>query len=219
MLSILSYHRPCRRPCRRHRSPNRAVERVIASDKMKAFSNPTDRIVPNEIGGDKSFGLAGQNQSRLLGTSIFPEEEPFFPAPCSLGGGAGGPDLSSTYESSRGLSGVRHGETARWLKSTGAPTTPASSAGCTISPNRCNSETELDEEHSAGGDIDVVHGGNDSLAERLAAPHETLLTMPHELSEGAIDDVKDHDITAADWLDVTHALLGAVNESGQTFRG
>lgn len=46
----------------------------------------------------------------------------------------------------------------------------------------------------------------------LGAPHEALLMMPSGLSEEALGEMKDHDIAAADWLDVTHALQDAVNE-------
>ncbi|CAM9912130.1 unnamed protein product [Ectocarpus sp. 4 AP-2014] len=193
----------------------RAIERVMASDKMRAFSNPGDGIVPNEVGGDKSFGLAGQNQSRLLGASISPEEEPFVPAPCFPGSSRGGSVLSSACESSRGLSRVSHGGTAQCLESTGEPTTLTAPASSPLYPNRCHSEILLDDEHGASRDTNVVRSRHSSSAEGLAARPE----MPAGLGEEAIEEMGHNDIAAADWLDVSIALLDAVNESGQAFSG
>lgn len=190
-------------------SSNRAIERVMASDKMGAFSNPADSIVPNEIGGDKSFGLAGQNQSRLLGASISPEEGPLFPVPCSPESSRGGSDLSSACETGRGLSRVGHGGSAQCLESTGGPTTLTAPASSPLT------RTAVTQRHCASRDTNLVRSRHSSLAEGLAARPE----MPAGLGEGAIEEMEDNDIAAADWLEVSIALLGAVNESGQAFSG
>lgn len=186
------------------------MEGLISSGHMSAFSNPRDRVLPNENNCKEVFGRAGQSESGDSTASVVPRQEALSPAPCP-------PGSSGTGETS-GPSRGGHGGTEQRLDSTESDKMPtAVSAAFPVGRDRCHSETELDGENDASIDIDVVHGGNDFLfnvSGMVAAPHEAIL-MPHESSQGVIGEMEDRDIAAADWLDVTHALLDAVNESGQ----
>ena len=48
----------------------------------------------------------------------------------------------------------------------------------------------------------------------IACP-EALPTMPAESGEALLQGAGDHDLASPDWLDVTHAMLDAGDESGQ----
>lgn len=176
---------------------------------MKAFSKPSGGIVSHdESGGDKGevcSGLAGQNQSGRLAASIAPAKGAWIQPTCSSGGSGAGHDLSSTCDTSRG-------GTEWCLESTGGATTHTASSSC--HSNRCDWGTELSQEYGARGNPDLVCIG---LSGGLAAPNERLLTT-EGVGEGAIEEMEDNDIAAADWLDVTHALLDGVNESHQACR-
>lgn len=197
---------------------SRAIERVIASDKMTAFSNPADRIGSNETGadkGDKSAVRVGHSQSRVLAASTTPEEEAFVSASCSPGSSGGGSDLPGASET-RELSRGSHDGTEPWLQFTGASTTTSASAAFPLQPICCHSETELGENRGASSDADAVRGGKFCFVGGLAASHEALPMNPQGLSEGAMEEMHGQDIAEADWLDVSHALLDAVNEHGRT---
>lgn len=150
----------------------------------------------------------------MLATGIFPEEEPFIAAPCSPGSSGGGSDLSNMDGTYWELYRLRHDGTKRWLASTRAQKTPTTSTSRSNTLNGCNSETEFDEV-VASSDTSVEHGGTDGLVGGRAASHETLSMMPQGLGEGAIEDMEEGGVATADWLQVTHALWEAGNESGE----
>eukprot|EP00752_Nemacystus_decipiens_P008860 g7906.t1 len=70
---------------------------------------------------------------------------------------------------------------------------------------------DIDGDQGVGG-YDRDHS---SFAGEFAASPEMLLMMPAESGEALVHDFEDHDLTSADWLEVTHAMLDAGNESGQ----
>lgn len=177
-------------------------------------------MAANEIGGeqgDRSLGLARHDPSEHLASSIAPQNETSHLASWSSGSSWTGSDGPSAFETCAGLFGADHGATEQCLESAPASTTAnASVAAFSLHPNRCPSEIDFDEEPSVSSATDVVQAANDISAGGFAAPPEMPLTMPAGLSGGAIEDVGDTDIAAADWLDVSHALLDAGNnESGQ----
>lgn len=191
---------------------------VIASEKMKVFSNP-DSAFSNEVGdkGGKSLGLPGQNQSGLWEAGVVDEQGAFAVASNSPGTSwsASASDVSTAFETRRGASRIGHdGTKERCFEFTGLPTTPTTSAASPLHPNRCPSEIDLDEEHGTN----IATGANSSFVGEFAARPETLLIIPAGFSEGAIEDLDDTDIGAADWLETTHALLDLGNESGQACR-
>ena len=64
----------------------------------------------------------------------------------------------------------------------------------------------------------VARGGKHArcgVGEGVIECAETTLTMQQVLGEGVVEEADDLDVGAADWLDATHALLGAVHEPGQ----
>lgn len=180
---------------------------------MSAFSNPRGGNSPNENGGvkgEEGFGLAGQRHSGHSTASIIS----YTPCRCSPGSSETGSDLHNICAS--GFSRGGDGGNEHFLESTGVEKTPTVPETFPLHRNRRHSQTEVDEEDDASSDVDVVHFGNDvgfNVSGMVAAPHEAMLMMPEEFSEGAIGEVEDGDIAAADWLDVTHALLDTVSES------
>lgn len=189
----------------------------MACDKMKAFSNSAHRSVSCDIIGDegkKTLGLGGQDQSRLLSASITPGEECVTLAPCSPKSGGGRSDLSTG--TIWGLNRENDGSERR-LESNILPAAPAASASSNVTPNRSNSEAEFDED-GASNDTDG-QSGSDSLVGGLVAPHETVLMTLQGLSEVVIENVEEDEVAAADWLDVSHALLDVGTEAGEASSG
>lgn len=207
----------CCCPCRRYVSLRRAMEGLIASDRMSVFSTKRDEAFSRETGGCKGeevCGLSGQSQSGHSAASIVPKKEAFTSAPCSPSSSETGPELYGTMDAS-GLSRVGDGRTEQ-SESTGEEKTPNVSA--TFPSRYYLATTEPNGEDDASSDIDVVNGGKDcgfSLSGMGVETHEAMLMMPEELSDGAIGEMEDQEIAPADWLDVTYAMLDAVNESGQ----
>lgn len=203
-------------------SLGRATERLIANDRMRAFSKPPNGIAPNETIGDKGdepVGIAGQekNRSELLVSSIAPVEATSMQRrTCSSGCGGVGCDLSRTCEASRaGLSRVvGHGGNEWWMGSTGGATTQPVRVAAPTHANCCHSGTEPSQEYGSRGDTDMVHGGNVGCSGRSTMPIESLL-MTEGFSEGPTEEARagDDEIAAPDWLEVTHALLDAFDES------
>lgn len=176
---------------------------------MKAFSKPRDGTFLNENGGEMGeevFGLGGQSQNEQPAPCIFPKEA-VTSARCPPGSSETGSDLHGTCQ---GSGGTEHG-----LESTGMENAPNVSAALL---DRHHLEKELEEDD--GSDIDVVRSGDGagcSLASMVAAPREAMPMTPEEFGDGAIGGMEEDAVAAADWLDVTDALLDGVNESGQEF--
>ena len=167
-------------------SLGRATERLMANDRMRAFSKPPGGVAPNENGGgggdtmgEEVFGRVQQSQGEHSAlASIVPEEEAFLPAPCSPGSSEAGCDTYSTCQtaSSGGLGGDRgDGGTG---------------PGMGITP----------------GMTAQVASSNRSVA------------LASGLGEGMMDEAEDDAVAAADWLDVSCALLEKVTESGEACR-
>eukprot|EP00752_Nemacystus_decipiens_P005052 g4587.t1 len=185
----------------------RAFEGLLASGRVSAFSATHNRNCTNknyEIEGENGFVLPGLSQHGKSAASIIPTQEAFT--------SAGRPSGSSETES--GLHGTcsGNGETEHSLEFTGVDKAPTA---CATSPNCHQSKLNLDEDDAAS-DIDVVHvgDGESSVSGFVAAPREATLVTLEELSGEAINDTE-REFSAADWLDVTDALLAGVSESGQ----
>lgn len=206
-----------------HRSFGRAMERLIASDRMTAFSKPPDGVASNGNGGEEGeeesvgIAIAGQNQSGRSTAGIVPEQEALVPAPCSPGSSEAGRGLHSACETSGELCVVGNGGTERCMESIAGEAAPVASVALPLHPNSCPLETELDEEHGARGDTDGGRSGNGGLSGGLAPLNEALV-MTAGLGEEVAEAAEEDGIAAADWLEVTHALLEEVNESGQARR-
>lgn len=170
---------------------------------MRAFSNPADDT-GGHIGGE-SCAVSVQDSSGLLVSSVASEEED--PPPNSFfKGNNGGSSLSCASETTSGLLRANRGGTETCVESD-------------YLWNRSHSDTELDEEHDANNDEDGVNVGNDIPGGGFAAASpEPGLVMPAELDIGQIEDMDDGDVVAADWLEVTHALLDEGDKSGQPGR-
>ena len=189
----------------------RATERLIACDRLSAFSKSSDITLPNENGGDKreaplGTAMSGQSQSERLEASIVPEQEDVIPAPCAPGSSHPGHDLYSTCGPGGRLSGVQHSGTEWCVDSAAGQAAKIESTVCPVHPNSHPPEIELDEEHAAPGDTGV-HGDNFNSFSGLSAPPNEALVATAGLGKGAEEEAEDDDLAAADWLDVTHALL------------
>lgn len=177
---------------------------------MRAFSKPSDGIAANaDVGteGEIALGTAGTSQRERSAATIVPEVHELIPAPCCSGGGE---VVCNLRIASGGLSGAGGRGTAELsVESTGAATAHAVSAA---SPFSSSNGCHLNRGYSTRGGTDLDQGGN-GLSVGSAPPDETPL-MTEGLRDGPTE-VKDDDIAAADWLEVTHALLDEVNESVQ----
>lgn len=196
----------------------RAIEGVIASDKMKAFSKSANRSVGTAGDkGDKSLRLAGENQSRGWATSINPEDDdPFIPAPCLHGSSGGGSDHSLACGSRRGLSRVAGDERGSCFESVAARGPPLPSASPQrLAPNRRPHEVAPGGEGGPSSSPDL-QSESDSLGGGLAQADEALLILSVGLGgEEAVADAEQDDVAAADWLDVATALSGAGDETDE----
>lgn len=172
------------------RSPCRAIERLMASAHMRAFSIPF-------------------NEDEIVLTRIVPDADTSDLAPLSSVGNTASsdPSMSSAYQTFHGRFQVRHD----WAVSTADPNAaqiaPSPSATSPLHTKCDLSGTGFNSEHMA-------HGGNPSgyLASGVAATSpETSLMLPQVVSDGVLEETEENDIGAADWLDVTHALLDVVD--------
>ena len=181
----------------------RAVEGVIASEKMKAFSVPATRRVPrgDTAGGkcEESFNLVARKQSRVLAASVPPDEDPLI--------------HGSTAPLTHGAPGS--GGSGEWLETVlAAKSLDASSTSRFFVPSRGTQGAVLDdEEHGASSETDVTSGSDNLVGALATGPHdEALLMVSASLGgEVVVEDIEEDDVAAADWLEVTTALL----ESGK----
>lgn len=178
---------------------------------MRAFSHSAGDTDANEVAGDKgeeSHPVGAQNQSGLLASSAVPLVEGPIPTPCFPGSNGVGPDAFFMGETSGGLAGREgHGGAEQCLGSAPSGRTHTGFAPSPLLPDCCLSKTALDEDHGANSDADAVHVGNGHFAGGFVVCPDTLLMMPQGLTEPALEDMDKNGVAAADWLEVTHALL------------
>lgn len=190
----------------------RAIEGVITSSKMRAFSHTRGGMDANDIGGDggeESCVVAARNQIGPLASSVASNTEDSILTPGYPGSNGAGADVSGSRETTRGPCRVGHDGTEPCLGSAPLRTARTTSAVSPLFLGRCHREAELGEEHGANIDVDGVYVEDDCFAGGLPARPETLLTIPAGSSNGVIDDTDDDGVAAADWLEVAHALLDA----------
>lgn len=191
----------------------RAIEGIIPN--KVALSNPAPRGIAGHE-DDRPLDVEGQNKTRVLAAKRADNaKDRSIPAPYSPQSGRGGSDLSNAFGSQWGRCRVGH-DGSHLLESTRAPGAIGAYTPSSLTPNRCNHEAALDEGAGATGSNGGVGGENDDDSV-LAEPHETLLTMSVGLDGEEVEGMED-DVTAADWLDVTTALLDAVNEADEARR-
>ena len=176
---------------------------------MKAFSKARKGMSPSENGGGaecgEDLGLAKQNHDGHSAASIVPERRAFTSAECPPRSGETGSDV---YGTSSGT-----GETEQYLESTGVE---HAASVCATFPYHYLSDKELDED-DANSDINVVRGGDGagfSSSGMVGAPSEDMSITPEAFNEGARGEMQEG-VSAADWLDVTVALLDGASEFGE----
>lgn len=163
---------------------------------------------------EESLGIPGQNHCGHGAANVVPEE-PAYVHPIGCAGHIGvGSGVHATCGASGEVSRVGHDGNERCveLETAGGVKGWTASVAPPAFPNRCKSGTEIDQEHGGPGDADSGKFGSLDFSVGLASSNEPLLT--EGLSQGPLQEVEDHDIAAADWLDVAHALLDAATESG-----
>ncbi len=181
------------RPGGSRRSCLRALERAFASKRMRAFSTPPGCLCPTQSGGDRCEendpdpGRQNGGVARVAAddeasfSDVFPSESS---------------ETSSTLEAEWGMEPAL------------VPGGPTPSAASLLQPHCLPSESKLEKNRGASNVSAHERGrGGCSAGEGVVDSPEATLMMPQVFDGGAIDDAENHDIGAADWLDVTHALL------------
>ena len=172
---------------------------------MRAFSPRAGGKDASEVGGyegDGSRAAVVNDQSGPLASSVAPEMTtgsvltPCLPRECSERSGCGGSEQQC-------LGGSTPPQTVR----VAAAPPPFS--------NRCHSGIEVDEEHGASSGVDGLCVDDLGLGTEPAAHTEKALAMPERLIEHPVEDMGDHDVSSADWLDVTLAMLDEDSEFGE----
>jgi len=82
---------------------------------------------------------------------------------------------------------------------------------CGTSPRTyCASGIEHSTEEDSCRHADMARGGicgTGGIGEGVTDPPKTLMMIPQVSQEGGVEAAEENDVGAADWLDVTHALL------------
>lgn len=167
---------------------------------MGVFRTPVDFKLEdnNSSKSCTSLDLGGRNQSVHLATTS---------APFSSANGGCEPEISSACEEGRGSFRVDAGGAELCMESTQARTTYVAAAISLPYPNCDGLETVL----KVDGDRGVVTSGGNvgcSAVCSVAQPSDTTVLVSRV---GAIQEVGDGGIDAADWLDVTHAMLDTLH--------
>ncbi len=163
----------------------------MASELMGAFRTPSCYDVrPKESGGSTGemiFNPGGEIEGDFFSAKIISDE-----------GSSGGP-------SPTGIAGAEG-----CVEPTGVAATPASSS-FPLHPSCCHSGTELNHERAAKRAFDLTLGSGDLGG---GDSFEASWMGGHLLSEGVVEEADEHDISSADWLAATHALLDVGHEPG-----
>lgn len=178
---------------------------------MRAFSIPPDGVRPKGSDadhGDHFLDPGEVSEGGFCLARIGANEKAFYSAPLSSGsnGARADPPMPSTREAFGGPSESRQ---ERCVEPSAAPIASTPSAR-PPHPSCCHSETELN-----GGDV-LSYGGQSSGYDvgGAATSPEPLLMEPEVIGEGVAEQAEDDEIGAADWLDVTHALLDSARGPG-----
>jgi len=185
---------------------------------MRAFSIAWNGYRPGEggrDGGETFLHPGGQSEAELLWeVGIVADEESFVSAPFVSGNSPtwSDPSMSSTpgtFPSPSQWVGVRAERSVE-------PTAASAASTARGKPPRqrtwCGSENEFRAEKDPGRHADMAHGGmcgRGGEAEGVTDPSEISVQVS---ARGEMEEAEDNDIGAADWLDVTHALLDAAQE-------
>lgn len=197
----------------------------MASEYMTAFKTPSNGIRSGESNGDEGeefIDPGGQSEARFVSSEIVPDEESFVRPPCpsACSGTRSDPTLSASSETFPAPSRSRAGRggAERCMRPLGVATTSASSSispfepscsplGTDLTrgnvPNRRNLDLALAE---SGGHVEGLEVGGPSETSRIAAQLLGEEVM-EEADKGMAEEAEEHDIDAADWLDVAHAML------------
>lgn len=179
---------------------------------MGAFKTPSVGVGSADSGVDKGerfLGPGGQSEAEFVSARNVSEEQSFdtmpFPSGCSNNSSA--PLTSSTCEASRGPSSSGLARAERCMETAEATTSIPSS---TYHSSCFHSGTRLSSEHGANENVDVVGGESGdgyAVGGGVGDSSETSLMIPQGPRMGFVEETGDHDIGAADWLDVAHAML------------
>lgn len=188
---------------------------------MRAFSHRAGGKDASEVGGyegDGSRAAVVNDQSGPLASSVAPEMTtgPVL-TPCLPRSGAGPGVLPGASDAARGCS-EKPGCGGSEQQCLGGSTPPQIVRVAPAPPpfsNRCHSGIEVDEEHGASSGVHGLCVDDLSLGTEPAAHTEKALAMPEGLIEHPVEDMGDHDVSSADWLDVTLAMLDEGSEFGE----
>ena len=196
----------------------------MASENMRAFSMPSGGYNSKEGGWNEAEKVLDPREqekggfvpARMAGEEKVPDPAPF----CSEATGAWfDPSMSRTCVAPRCLAEVGHAVAGRCIGPAVAATTSTSSVEYQLHPINCHSVTEPSEQDGASIKVDAAHGrsvGGCSVVGGATDCPKTSLVIQEVLNEGIVEDAEDHELGAADWLDVTHALLDDDHGLGQT---
>lgn len=180
-------------------SLGRATEGVFAHKRIGVFRTQAD-IKLEDNKSCTSLDLGGRNQSGPLSTTTS--------TPRSSANTGCEPEMSSTCEASRGYSRVDAAGEELCMESTQGQ---RKSVAAAIPPPYHNCDG-LEMVFNAEGDRGVVNGGEDVGCSAVClvaqASSDTAVLMS---GEGAIEERGGSGIDAADWLDVTHAMLEKIH--------
>lgn len=179
---------------------------------MSVFSTPAGSNLEESDGdkGNTRFELGGQNQSRPLSTSIVSEEKTVDAAPLSSASSGAEFDMSSTCAATRGYSRID----PAYMESTRAPIPTVAAATSAPHPNYGDLEFGLNTDR--GGVVnDGENVGCSDTGGVVAQAPKTAVLVSSGLREWEIKEMEDSGITAADWQDVIHAVVGALHEPDQ----
>ena len=177
---------------------------------MRALSTPSGCVCPKESDGVKGEDFLDPGGQNCGPAGTVADDEAFYTASISS---ASSGTWSSTCEAAGNISRVHHAGTEWDVEPAGVRRGPTSCLTCSH-PRRLPSGTEIDNEIGA---CNVAHGENHArggVGGGVVDCDETTFIMPQVSSDGFVEEGEDHGIDAADWLDVTHAMLDVVHEPG-----
>ena len=189
---------------------------------MRAFSMPSYHVHPKE--GDPGDGESFFDPSEMGEGGVCPtrvsDDEEASPSAGLWSGGNGARSLPSmsgtTCEPFRDASENGHAQDEQCIGPTAA-SRPSVLSARPRHTSCCHSGTEFGNEEEASRDLDVVLGANVGgygAGAGAADGRAKSLMVPRVLGEEAVEEAEDHEVGAPDWLDITHAMLGASRGSG-----
>lgn len=194
----------------------RIIENAFAHERINIVSTPAGTCTaPEEDDGGKGYSSSGPGgRSRIgpLSATVVPEET-VAPLGLSSGSGSAEVDTSNTFQATRESSRVHPAVALEWMESTRAPISTISAA-TPIPHLYCHNLTTGINGTNGGG---VVHGGESAGSSTggrgvVAQLSEKVFVSPGSRNK-SFEAMEDNGISAADWLDVTQAMLHTTHAS------